>query len=207
MQQFPSFYVRFTFADVLFDLCFEFDQLKSKTENTTASILTDVYSRDEHFGSSSINQTEKTAMELLVSVRKVIRDIADQERPLISFDKPTYQSCRRNNCWWYDDTYGLLSNLYHLGHLVFEISYHIHEKGSRAWPEGTTKTHALIPILFWNELLNRHSAHCRHFFAQKRLACNSKRNEVFTLHCKTGIALWATQFEKVCKEQRIWIMC
>lgn len=79
----PNFYLRFAFADVLFNRRLEYEQLKLKNEKPAAWRVAVVHCRDESYASASIKQTAHTAMRLPWSVTKLIRNIANKEDPLL----------------------------------------------------------------------------------------------------------------------------
>lgn len=64
MRQCLNFYVRFTFADALFNLLLEYDQLKLKVGKVTRTTVAAAYYDDRNDVSASIKQTVQIAMRL-----------------------------------------------------------------------------------------------------------------------------------------------
>lgn len=70
------FYVSFTFADVLLNLCMVYDDLRLKCENVPAGIVAEAHNGNQRYGTASLKQTAQRAMILSALVNETIRDNA-----------------------------------------------------------------------------------------------------------------------------------
>lgn len=83
MGHFSDFYVQCPYANVLINLRMKYDLLKLKGGMFTATTVASAYSGDKKYRSASLKKTAQTAIRLLASVIKHVRDIANVDNSFL----------------------------------------------------------------------------------------------------------------------------